>query len=91
MNQISKIEIDDTSIREPIRNFLLDNFLLGSGAELEDDTPLMEAGILDSTGVVELVSFIEDTFEIMISDHEITADNFNSISKMANFVWNISK
>lgn len=76
---------------EAMRSFIVQSFLLGAGDELEDSTPLMEAGILDSTGVVELVSFLEKQFNISIADEEITAENLNSLENMARFVASKSR
>ncbi len=78
--------MDDASFREPIRAFIVDNFLLGSAAELEDNTELMEAGILDSTGVIELVAFLEATFGVSIGDEEIVSKNLNSVNYIASFI-----
>lgn len=88
MNQHARVELDANSVRNQIRNYLIDNFLLGSQEEVEDATPLMEAGILDSTGVAELIFFIEEEFDIPVADFETIAENFNSINNMTNFVLN---
>ena len=46
---------------ETARHFIVENFLFGDGARLEDDTSFLEAGIIDSTGILELIMFIEET------------------------------
>ncbi len=78
--------MDETSIRGPIRTYIVDNFLLGSAGELEDSTQLMEAGILDSTGVIELVAFLETTFGVTIADEEIVSKNLNSLNYISSFI-----
>jgi acyl carrier protein len=78
--------MDETSIRGPIRAYIVDNFLLGSAGELEDSTQLMEAGILDSTGVIELVAFLETTFGVTIADEEIISKNLNSLNYISSFI-----
>jgi acyl carrier protein len=52
------------SIEQDIRQFITDNFLFGEEANLSDDDSLLEHGIIDSTGVLELVAFLEDRYEI---------------------------
>jgi len=78
--------MDETAIRGPIRAYIVDNFLLGSAGELEDSTQLMEAGILDSTGVIELVAFLETTFGVTIADEEIVSKNLNSLNYISSFI-----
>ncbi len=71
---------------ETINQFIVDNFLFGDGAKLADDTPLFEKGIIDSTGVLELIAFIEDNFNIVFKDDEIIQDNFSSLSAIEKFL-----
>ena len=54
--------------------FVADYFVKDSGIELAEDTSFLEKGIIDSTGVMELVSFLEETFEITMEDEEIIPD-----------------
>jgi acyl carrier protein len=77
---------DKGAIESRIRSYIIDNFLLGVGDHLEDSTQLMEAGILDSTGVMELVTFIETSFGIVISEEEIIPENLNSLDSISTFV-----
>jgi acyl carrier protein len=65
--------------REKIRAFVVGNFLFGQAADLRDDTSFLEKGILDSTGVLELVAFLEQTYAIKVSDDELVPDNLDSI------------
>ncbi|MCK7528364.1 MAG: acyl carrier protein [Ignavibacteriales bacterium] len=53
--------------------------------KLANDTPLFEKGIIDSTGVLELVAFIEDNFNITVTDEELVQENFSSLNAMKNF------
>lgn len=66
-------------VRQKIRVYIVDNLLLGSGDPFADDQSLLEAGILDSTGAMELVAFLEHEFDFSINDDEITADNLDSV------------
>jgi len=71
---------------ETIKQFIVDNFLFGDGAKLGFDTPLLEKGIIDSTGVLELVAFIEDNFKVIVGDDELVQDNFSSLNAIDNFL-----
>lgn len=69
-----------------IRNYIIDQFLFGDGSELQDDTSFLEQSIIDSTGVMELVTFLEETFSIKIKDDEILPENLDSVEKINAFV-----
>lgn len=71
---------------ETVKNFITENFLFGDDSQLKYDTPLFEIGIIDSTGVLELVSFIEENYKIIIQDDELVQDNFSSISAIEKFL-----
>ena len=71
---------------QTIKQFIIDNFLFGDGAKLEFDTPLFEKGIIDSTGVLELVAFIEDNFNITVNDDELVQENFSSLNAIEKFL-----
>lgn len=69
-----------------IRAFLVESFLLGDDNGFTEDESLIEAGILDSTGVMELVAFLEESFAITIDDDELVAGNLDSVERLAAFV-----
>jgi acyl carrier protein len=70
-----------------LRSFLVENFLLGEDArELPGSASLIEAGIIDSTGALELVGFLEETYGVEISDAELIPENLDSIDKIMRFV-----
>ena len=69
-----------------MRAFIVNKFLFGDACELTDDTPLLEHHIMDSTGVVEMVNFLEETFGILIEDTEVIPENLNSFDRIARFV-----
>jgi len=74
-------------IREGIRSFLTENFLLsGNGFTLGDDDSLLDAGIVDSTGVLELILLIEETFGIEVADEEVVPENLDSVNRIAAYV-----
>ncbi|HPI72583.1 MAG TPA: acyl carrier protein [bacterium] len=73
-------------IQEAIRKYIVENFLFGDATGLQDDDPLREKGIIDSTGVLELISFLESHFSIVIEDLEIIPENLDTIARMSAFV-----
>jgi acyl carrier protein len=75
------------TIEEQIRQYVADNFLFSDdGYQLSDDVSFLEEGIVDSTGVLELVMFVEDTFNITVQDEEIVPENFDSVSRLAAYI-----
>lgn len=69
-----------------IRNFVIENFLFGDDTGLEDSTSFRDEGIVDSTGVLELVAFIETNFDVQVEGSEYIPDNLDSIEKIAAFI-----
>ena len=69
-----------------IKEFIIDNFLFGELDHFDENTELFEKGILDSTGIIELVGFIEKTFNITIDDEELIIDNFSSLSRITRYL-----
>lgn len=75
------------AIEPVIRTFIEENFLFRSGGEpIDSKASLLDAGIIDSTGVLELVSFIEETFGITVADAEIVPENLDSIEALVRYV-----
>lgn len=73
--------------REQIREYVAANFMFSdNGYSLPDDASFLEEGIVDSTGVLELVMFVEETFGIVVEDQEIVPENFDSVSRLAAYV-----
>ena len=73
-------------MRERIKGYIIDNFLFGDEENLEDQTSFLDAGIVDSTGILELVDFLDNEFRIKISDDEILPENLDSINNIINFL-----
>lgn len=71
---------------DAIRGFILTNFYVPERIALTDDTSLLELGIVDSTGVLEVTAFVESEFGIAVDDHEIVPTNMDSIRAIAAFV-----
>jgi acyl carrier protein len=73
-------------LKGDIRRFVSDNFLFGQGDSLKDDESFLDGGIIDSTGVLELVGFLEREYDIAIDDAELVPDNLDSVEKVSTFV-----
>lgn len=73
-------------ISETIRAFIVDSYLFGEEHGLTDDCSFLEEGLIDSTGIMQLVSFIEEKYAIVVSDEELTPENLDSINRVAAFV-----
>ncbi len=71
---------------QKIRSFVIENYLFGEENKLGNDDSFMESGIIDSTGILELVRFLEATFGIKVADEELIPDNLDSISKIVAFL-----
>jgi acyl carrier protein len=76
-----------SSTAHEIREFVVSNFLFGQdGGQLADDSSFLEDGIIDSTGVLELVAFLEQRFGIAVADRELLPENLDSVSNATQFV-----
>jgi acyl carrier protein len=69
-----------------IREFIVSNFLFGDAGSLTDETSFMQSDTLDSTGVLELVTFLEKTYGIKVEDKEMVPENLDSVNRAAAFV-----
>jgi acyl carrier protein len=74
------------SIQQSIHSFVLEKFPAARKRKITDDDSLLESGIIDSLGMLDVVSFLERTFTLSISDEELTPENFSSVSALAAFV-----
>ncbi len=69
-----------------IRTFITSNFYVAEGTSLGDDVSFLDSGIIDSTGVLEVVAFIEEQFGIRVNDEEMLPENLDSIGKIVAFI-----
>lgn len=74
------------SIKEQIRLFIIENFLFGNSNGLTDEASFLDEGIIDSTGVLELVDYLESEFEITVDDEELVPENLDSINNLASYL-----
>jgi len=71
-----------SDIKEIIKTFITDYFIKEDDIVLEDNTSFLEEGIIDSVGVLELVSFLENTFSFRVEDEEIIPTNLDSVNNL---------
>ena len=77
----------ETQIRSGLTEFIVTNYLFGDVARVpRDDDALVEEGIIDSTGILELIEFLESHFDITVSEAETVPQNLGSISSLTSFV-----
>jgi acyl carrier protein len=69
-----------------VREFIIENFLFGDGDMLTEDTSFLESGIIDSTGILELIFFLEETFAMKIEDEELIPENMDSLKNISRFM-----
>lgn len=75
------------SIENQVKTYIMENFLFSNnGHELAEDASFLEEGIVDSTGVLELVMFVEETYNITVQDEEIVPENFDSVAQLAAYI-----
>jgi acyl carrier protein len=75
------------SIKVQLRQYIAENLLFSdNGAGLDDEESFLDSGVVDSLGVLELATFVEDTFAIEVPDDEVIPDNFDSISKLTAYI-----
>ncbi len=74
------------NIRKIIKEFMINNFQTEYGDRSSDEVSFLEEGIIDSVGVLELVAFLEKTFNIRVEDEELIPDNLDSVDELVVFV-----
>lgn len=77
-----------TSIEQKIQLFLVEKFPMARKAGIQKQTSLLERGILDSLGILDVVSFLETEFSIVIGDDELLPENFQTLAALTAFVMN---
>lgn len=73
-------------IKQQVRDFVTTNFYVAEASSLADDASLLDQGIIDSTGVLEIISFLETSFGLEVADAEMVPENLDSIERIAAFV-----
>ena len=77
----------ENEIRTELRQFVIDNFLMGdAGAMGDDGDSFMETGTIDSTGMLEIVMFLEQNFGLKVDDRDLVPENLDSLDNLVKFV-----
>lgn len=74
------------TIAAAVRDYIRENFIFGNAGALGDQDSLLDAGVIDSTGAMEIVTFLETKFGIAIDDRDLVPENLDSVSAIATFV-----
>lgn len=78
--------VSNSQLRAAVLEFLQSNFMFDKKKTVTDDQSLLESGIVDSTGILELIGFLEQTYNIRFRDDELVADNFDTLGKLTAFM-----
>jgi acyl carrier protein len=78
--------MNTTDLTLEIYKFIVDNFMFGQADGLGYDESLLQRGVIDSTGVLELLAFLEENFRITVNDNEVIPANFETVSGLANYI-----
>jgi acyl carrier protein len=74
------------TVAERVRKFIRENFFVGDEEPLAEETSLITSGIVDSTGMLEVIAFLEAEFKIRVRDDETVPENLETIGRIASFV-----
>lgn len=75
------------TIKDQVRTYILENYMFSNDPNaLADDDSFMELGIIDSTGVLELIAFLEETFGIQVDDGDMLPENLDSLNRLDAYV-----
>ncbi len=80
-------DVKQGNVKTKLKEFLITNFLFSDeGIQFNDDDSFLEKGIIDSTGILELIEYLEDTYTITIEDDELIPENLDSINQVEAFI-----
>ena len=78
--------VEGMDVLETVKAYVVENFLFGDDSRIDPETDFLENGILDSTGVLELVGFLEEKYGIRVEDDELVPENMNSLEKISLYI-----
>ncbi|MEJ5358021.1 MAG: acyl carrier protein [Desulfobacterales bacterium] len=78
--------VGDAAVREEVKRFIVDNFLFGDSEGFDENASFLESGVIDSTGILELVTFLEETYQIRVEDEELVPENLGSIDAVTRYL-----
>lgn len=77
---------NEERVEDKVRAFITTNFYVADANKLGVETSLLDSGVIDSTGVLEVIAFIENEFGVEVADEEMRPDNLDSIARIARFI-----
>jgi len=79
--------VDRKSVLKEVREYIVENFLIDEGEEtIGDEDSFLESGLIDSTGILEVITYLEEHYGIKVADDEMTPENLDSLANVATFV-----
>jgi len=79
--------MDSSEIQKQVREYVIENFVLGDEEDtFSDNQSFLDTGLIDSTGILEVIGYLEDEYEITIEDDEMVPENLDSVDRIARFV-----
>ena len=75
-----------SNYREELRSFIVETFLFGREGELQDSSSFLENGLIDSTGILELISFMEEKYGIEVRENELVPENLDSVNGLVGYL-----
>ncbi|NQU25406.1 MAG: acyl carrier protein [Candidatus Nealsonbacteria bacterium] len=75
-----------SNLAASLREFIKENFLFGGDDSFSDDDSFLDLGIVDSTGVLELITHLEETYDIVVEDTDLVPENLDSITNLQRFI-----
>jgi acyl carrier protein len=78
--------MENANLRHELRRFIVQNYLFGQEQEFSDTDSFLEQGIIDSTGVLELVAFLQESYGITVEDEELTPSNLDSLANVSSYL-----
>ena len=83
---MGSLQTSQSEIETQIRDYIVKDLLFGDDPGLEPDTSFQESGIIDSTGMLQIITFVEGQFGIHVEDDELVPETFGSLRKVARFI-----
>lgn len=77
---------EKNNISEQIRGFIIERFPLADKNKFSNETALLDSGLIDSLGILDVVEFVERKFEILLTDDELVPENFQTVQHLAEFL-----
>ena len=84
--------MDHSAVLKKVREYVIENFLVGDEeAGFSDEQSFLETGLIDSTGILEVIFFLEEQFDLEIDDEEMVPENLDSVASIGRFVLSKNK